>query len=466
MTRRIAFLVAATTSAVVLAFIVPLCFLVANLATDRATTRAREQAQSVATLVASLDDRETLARTVSDAGIRGPEVIVVEADGTVLGRDGVATAASLERDTIAAVTRAREEQGAFTIDQDHGLDAVVPVATSRGLEVVVSTVPTEELREGVLGAWVTIGTLGVGLVALSVAAAFRLGRRTSEPVVEVARVAHRLREGDSTARAVPGGPPETAELGRALNALADRIHDLVTDERENVADLGHRLRTPVTALRLDTDLVEDEELARRLRAHVDELQRSIDDVVRDARRSVRDELPRSSVLPVVVEARVAFWSPLAEDQGRRFTLTLDEGAVADPRTGAVVTARSPVPLPSEDVREIVDILLDNVFAHTSEGAEVRVSVRPVVLDGAGSPARAGVGLTVEDAGPGLQQPYRGRGHSDAGSTGLGLAIVHRLAEGIGGSVTLDRSVLGGLDVTVALPAQEGPPGEADPQRRP
>ena len=240
----------------------------------------------------------------------------------------------------------------------------------------------------------------------------------------------------------------------------------MTDERENVADLGHRLRTPVTALRLDTDLVEDEELARRLRAHVDELQRSIDDVVRDARRSVRDELPRSSVLPVVVEARVAFWSPLAEDQGRRLSLTLDDGAVTDPRTGAVVTARSPVPLPSEDVREIVDILLDNVFAHTSEGAEVRVAVRPVVLDGAGSPARAGVGLTVEDAGPGLRQPYRGRGHSDAGSTGLGLAIVHRLAEGIGGSVALDRSVLGGLDVTVALPAQEGPPGEADPQRRP
>ncbi|MGA8044722.1 MAG: HAMP domain-containing sensor histidine kinase [Dermatophilaceae bacterium] len=466
MTRRIAFLVAATTSAVVLAFIVPLCFLVANLATDRATTRAREQAQSVATLVASLEDRNTLARTVSDAGIRGPEVVVVEADGTVLARDGVATADTLDRDTWAAVVRAREEQGAFTVDQDHGLDAVVPVATPRGLEVVVATVPTEELREGVLGAWVTIGTLGVALVALSVAAAFRLGRRTSEPVVEVARVAHRLREGDSTARAVPGGPPETAELGRSLNALADRIHELVTAERENVADLGHRLRTPVTALRLDTDLVADEELARRLRDHVDELQRSIDDVVREARRSVREELPRSSQMPAVVAARVAFWSPLAEDQGRRLTLAVDEGAVADPRTGATVTARSPVGLPSEDVREIVDILLDNVFAHTPEEAEIRVTVRPVILDRVEGAGRAGVGLTVEDAGPGLHRPYRGRGHSDAGSTGLGLAIVHRLAEGVGGSVRLDRSDLGGLHVTVTLPAQEGRPIGTEARTRP
>ena len=56
MARRIAWLVAATTSAVVVAFIVPLCFLVANLADDRGTTRAREQAQSVATLVATLGD--------------------------------------------------------------------------------------------------------------------------------------------------------------------------------------------------------------------------------------------------------------------------------------------------------------------------------------------------------------------------------------------------------------------------
>jgi signal transduction histidine kinase len=266
MARRIAWLVAATTSAVVVAFIVPLCFLVANLADDRGTTRAREQAQSVATLVATVDDTTILSRTVADLSARGPQVVVVEPGGQVLGSDD-----PLPGDTAAAVERARTEQAAFTVSQDHGLDAVVPVVTARGLEVVVATVPTDELREGVLGAWATIVALGLGLVALSVAVAVRLGRRTSVPVTQVAEVAHRLREGDSTARAVPGGPPETAELGRALNALADRIHELVAAEREHVADLGHRLRTPVTALRLDTDLVEDEEVAGRLRGHVEDL---------------------------------------------------------------------------------------------------------------------------------------------------------------------------------------------------
>jgi signal transduction histidine kinase len=288
----------------------------------------------------------------------------------------------------------------------------------------------------VWGAWAAILALGLGLVAVSVAVALWLGRRTSVPVTQVAEVAHRLREGDSTARAVPGGPPETAELGRALNALADRIHELVAAEREHVADLGHRLRTPVTALRLDTDLVEDDDVAGRLRGHVEDLQRSIDDVVHEARRAVRDELPATTQVPPVVAARVAFWLPLAEDQDRRLDL--------------VVEVRTPggsplVGLAADDLGELVDTLLDNVFAHTPDGTMARVVVRTRADE---------VVVVVEDAGPGMPQPYLGRGHSAGGSTGLGLAIVHRIADGAGGSVDLGPSTLGGLCVTVHLPVHQ------------
>jgi signal transduction histidine kinase len=265
---------------------------------------------------------------------------------------------------------------------------------------------------------------------------------------------------------VPGGPPETAELGRALNALADRIHGLVADEREHVADLGHRLRTPVTALRLDTDLVEDDQVARRLRGHVDELQRSIDDVVREARRTVREELPGTAEVPGLVTERVAFWQPLAEDQGRRLTLVVDETPATDIRSGETVTVSSPVGASREDVRELVDTLLDNVFGHTPDQADARVVVRaaPPEADGGDEATRAAVVLVVEDAGPGLSRPYLGRGHSATGSTGLGLAIVHRLAETAGGSVRLGRSDLGGLAVTVTLPVRDEPGATVSPRR--
>jgi signal transduction histidine kinase len=424
MTRRIAWLVAATTSAVVVAFVLPLCFLVANIAADRATTRARDQAQSVARFAATLSDHEVLARTVGELSSQGPAVAVVEPDGRLLG-----STTPLEAHTLAAVERARRDQEAFTVRRAGGLDALVPVSTAEGLEVVVASVSDDELRAGVPMAWLTIGLLGLGLVGVSVAAAWTLGRRVSVPVTEVAEVAHRLREGDASARAVPGGPPETAELGRALNALADRIHGLVEAERENVADLGHRLRTPVTALRLDTDLVSDPEVAERLRGHVDHLQRSIDDVVREARRTVSTELPARTAPAAVVGERVDFWRPLAEDQGRGLELRV-EGATP------------PVALPAEDLGELLDTVLDNVFAHTPEGTDIRVTLS----DGDGAAV-----LVVEDAGPGMALPWRGRGHSAAGSTGLGLAIVHRLAEQAGGVVELGSSDLGGLSVRVALP---------------
>jgi len=428
MARRIAWLVAATTSAVVLAFIVPLCVLYANIANDKATARAREQAQSVATLVAALDDRVLISSNVTDLSNRGPQVVVVEPDGQLLGPQDPLSASSRR-----VATEARDEIKAFTRRTDDGVKSLVPVVTPRGIEVVVASVPAAELRSGVYAAWAAIVALGLGLVALSVAVALWLGRKTSVPVTEVAEVAHRLREGDSSARAVPGGPPETVELGEALNALADRIHGLVAAEREHVADLGHRLRTPVTALRLDTDLVEDEDVAARLRGHVEDLQRSIDDVVHEARRAVRDELPATCRLAPVVAERVAFWLPLAEDQGRRLDLFVE---LRTPGGSPLVG------LAADDLGELVDTLIDNVFAHTPDGTDARLRVRTAGNE---------VVVIVEDAGPGMEQPYLGRGHSHAGSTGLGLAIVHRIADGAGGSVQLEPSALGGLKVTVHLP---------------
>ncbi len=428
MTRRIALLVAATTAGVVVAFVLPLCILLANLAEAQATTRAVQQAQEVATLVATVADRATLDRTVAAASDEGPQVVVVEADGAVLG----GATPPLPEHVDAAVERGRRDRASFTTDFEGGRDAVVTIdqGDQAGLAVVVATVTDAELRAGVANAWLIVGLLGVGLVGLSVAVAWWLGRRISIPVTEVATVAHRLREGEADARAVPGGPPETAELGRALNALADRIHALVAAEREHVADLGHRLRTPVTALRLDTDLVEDTAVADRLRDHVDALQRSIDEVVREARRPVTDEMrPAIEVAPLLGE-RVSFWRALAEDQGRRLDLV-------------VLAPGARVELSADDVREVLDTLLDNVFAHTPEDAGARVVLRSTAGE---------VHLVVEDAGSGMTVPWRGRGHSGAGSTGLGLAIVHRVVEGAGGSVRLGDSELGGLRVEIRLPA--------------
>jgi signal transduction histidine kinase len=424
MRRQITWLVAATTSAVVVAFIVPLCVLVANIAADRATNQAREQAQAIALFVASVDSEEEVRQVVSLYVAQGVRVSVHLPSGETLGTE------ISDGDEAEEVAMARRTRAAFTQPTAAGIDVVVPVETDGEITVVESSVTNEELRAGVVAAWLTIIGLGALLVIVAIVIARRLGRRISVPVVHLADVAHRIRAGDRGARATVEGPAEAVELARALNQLADRIDTLVVSERESVADLGHRLRTPITALRLDTDLVPDTELAERLRGHVDELQRSVDTVVREARRPLRHSMPGTSDASEVVRARADFWEPLAQDQGREFRVDVPDHPC-------------PVPLASEDVADLVDVLLDNVFAHTPEGTSVLVALS----DGAGDRV-----LTVGDGGPGAGAAAIRRGESGSGSTGLGLDIVRRIAEGAGGGVVLRPSGLGGLEVAVRLPA--------------
>ena len=110
------------------------------------------------------------------------------------------------------------------------------------------------LDAGVWRAWARArGRWPSTLFVLSLVVADRLARSMTRPITELALTAERLGRGDLAARVEPAGPDEVREVGPALNRLAARISELLTRERESVADLSHRLRTPVTALRLDAE---------------------------------------------------------------------------------------------------------------------------------------------------------------------------------------------------------------------
>jgi len=283
-------------------------------------------------------------------------------------------------------------------------------------------------------AWLIFTGLGAVLLFIAVVGADRLGRRVSAPVTELAAVAHRLRAGELDARAVPRGSVETVELGAALNRLADRIGELLIAEREAVADLSHRLRTPVTALRLDAEAVTEPELAGRLRDHIGHLERTVDAVVKDARRPVRSTLGRSCDAASVVRDRVAFWSALAVDQDRDLTVSIP----------STVTLAA---IDASDLVDVVDALVDNVFAHTPDGTDFAVSLTMsdprIVL------------LEVADAGPGaVGSDVAARGHSTGDSSGLGLDIVRRAAVAAGGGLVVATSASGGMLAVVTLGVPE------------
>ena len=320
---------------------------------------------------------------------------------------------------------------------DGGREIVFAVRDPPGRTGVIRTfVADAALTTGVGRAWLLLALLGVVLLAVSLLVADRLARGLVRATIEVAAVSHRLARGELDARANPDAPVEVGVVAGALNTLAGRISELLREERETIADLSHRVRTPLTALRLDAEALPRAQDAARIGAGVDAVQRAVTSVIDAARRRATDATGCDAA--AVVAERVAFWSVLAEDTDRDVRTDLAPGPL-------------PVAAGRADLEALVDALLGNVFAHTPDGTgfAVRLGPRP------GGGAR----LLVADAGPGLTAgaDVLRRGASGGGSTGLGLDIARRTAEQAGGGLALGRSAAGGLAVTVDL----GPVGSGD-----
>ena len=425
MRRRLVLLSAAITSMVALAFLIPLIGLVGQLAHDRAMNNAERDAQFFASAVALMvpDDRDQVAALVStEASFDGRLTSVVFFDDTVAG-------APVPIDSL--IRSARDRQSTARFEVDGGEVLFVPISEGGGRTTLVRIfVPGALLSENVRSARLILILLALALVGIAVLVADRLARSITGPVRELADGAHRLAEGDLDAQVDASGPREVQEVGRAFNRLSGRIGRLLAVEREAAADLSHRLRTPLTALRLDIDAVDDEVVAGRLRDDVGELQRTVDFVIREARRPMRQAGGVIADLVAVVADRVRFWGALADEQERDWSVTLPDGARMIAGTAV-------------DLGAAVDALLANVFAHTEAGVgfDVTLTDEPGLLR-----------LTVADQGGGFGEEALERGWSGSDSTGLGLDIVRRTVEDAGGTMSV-RSDDGGI-VTMELPLAE------------
>jgi signal transduction histidine kinase len=409
---------------VVLAFSVPLALLVRSVARDRALTAAERDAAAVVPVLSVSADASVLASAIArtDAGQAG-RITVFLPDGRAVGAGGTAD---------ANVKLASSERRAFSSSVDGGVEIVSPVVLADGSTAVVRVfVPGSVLDAGVNRSWVALGGVGLALIAIGVLAADRVARATAAPVERLTEAADRLAGGDLAARVEPGGPPEIARAGSTFNALADRVLQLLAAERELVADLSHRLRTPVTALRLDAEGVADVEQRNRVLEDIDGLEAAVSALIREARQPLRSDIPVSDLVQILRD-RAAFWSPLADDQARSWDVDLPDTTL-------------PVRVDGGDLAAAIDVLLDNVFAHTPEGTGFRITAsRP--------PGQNNALVIVDDDGPGFaSDAVVERGTSLGGSTGLGLDIAKRTAAECGGSFEVSTRSGGGGRVVLSLP---------------
>ncbi|MFF7875309.1 sensor histidine kinase [Streptomyces californicus] len=425
----------AVTAMVVIAFAVPLGIVIRELASDRAFSDAERQAATIGPTLSITTDRAELTRAVlsTEPGGRGHLAVHVPVEDGPLGI-GTQRAARQDVETV------REDGRASVAEVEGGFVLLQPTALGTGeIAVVEVYVPEDEVSNGVATAWLMLAGVGLALIVGSVAVADRLGVRMVRPAQRLAGAAQELGEGNLATRVPEEGPTELRSAAVAFNSMADQVVQLLANERELAADLSHRLRTPLTVLRLNAASLGEGPAAEQTRAAVQQLEHEVDTIIRAA----REQRPHAQGSPAeagcdaseVIRERMSFWSALAEDEGR-------ETRVA----GADRAARIPVARP--ELAAALDALLGNVFRHTPVGTAFAVDVHH---------SGDAVIVLVSDAGPGIADPRAAlaRGGSGSGgdggsvgSTGLGLDIVRRVAESTGGDLRIGRSVLGGTEIRI------------------
>lgn len=302
-------------------------------------------------------------------------------------------------------------------------DATGPWAVAR---VLVPPPPARPLL-GLLLQTLVIYALLVGAIALIL-------KRLTQPLKALTRrVEHFAATRDASNPMPPAGPADVQQLIAAHNALEARIAGLLDEKDVMLGAIGHDLKTPLAALRVRIESVEDAEQRTRMAATIEDIARSLDDILSLARVGrPGDPLEVTDLTALVAQVVEEF-----EDMGE---------AVLYP--GA---ERITLPLRPTLLRRALRNLISNALRHGGGKAKVSLARQP-----------QSISVTIDDDGPGIPhdeiermlepfargEPSRNR---STGGAGLGLTLAHAIAEQHGGSLKLTNRTGGGLSATLTFP---------------
>ena len=274
-----------------------------------------------------------------------------------------------------------------------------------------------------------IAVIGFGALLTLLTALF-LVRRITVPLARASRAASQVGAGELPEPLPETGPAELAELARRFNVMATEVRELLDNRTTVLAGISHDLRTPMTRLQLNLEMLRDAPSAARIDkavADLADMNRLITGYLELARTTQPEARVRFDVAGLLEE--------LATDAGLDWTATAP---------CEIVAARLAL-------RQVVSNLIQNAQRYGGGTVELLLDCGPDATR-----------VTVRDTGPGIPAAqlekvfrpfYRLEGSRSAatGGTGLGLAIVRQLAEANGWQVRLENRSGAGLDAVLDIP---------------
>ena len=394
---------------------------------DKVTLRlARNLAGDIASVITLLRQNPDTPETVFDLAEEHMEMRLRVKAGDILPNAPPDESGLMERMMVRAM---REYVGKpFQIDT-RSLDrhVVIRVQLTDGVLVVVTT------RKRLFSSTTYIFVLwmvGTAMILFGVAVVFM--RNQVKPIRRLAFAADTFGKGRDAPSFKPEGASEVRQAATAFIAMRDRIQRQITQRTEMLAGVSHDLRTPLTRMKLQLELLGDREGAAELKGDVEEMEYMLEGYLAFA-RGEGSETPTPTSLTALLGDVVA--------QARR-----KGGDAIDLHTEGEIT----VPVRPAAMKRCVTNLVDNALRYADH-----VSVR------AGRRGDA-VEITIDDDGPGIPEDRRddvfkpfirleSSRNPVTGGGGLGLTIARDVLRGHGGDIELGNSPSGGLRARLRLP---------------
>ncbi len=353
------------------------------------------------------------------------ELVASIKDKAVLANDPWEASGLMER----MLTRALKSHVGrpFRIDTDSmKRHVVIDVQLASGVLHVITT--RKRLFSSTAYVFV-IWMVGTSLILFGLATIFL--RNQVKPIRRLAIAADNFGKGRDESGFKPEGAAEVRQAASAFLAMRERIVRQISQRTEMLAGVSHDLRTPLTRMKLQLEMLGDDKGADGLKADIAEMEHMLDGYLAFA-RGEGTEKPIATDLTALLEEAAA--------QARR------KGGIVDLHTEGRLT----VPLRPHAFKRCLTNLMDNAMRF-AEHVSVRAGKRDEAIE-----------ITVDDDGPGIPEDQReevfrpfyrieGSRNPGTGGVGLGLTIARDVVRGHGGDITLSQSPNGGLRARLRVP---------------
>lgn len=271
--------------------------------------------------------------------------------------------------------------------------------------------------------------VGTSMILFGVATIFM--RNQVKPIRRLAAAADELGKGRDAPNLKPEGAREIRQASAAFIAMRDRIQRQITQRTDMLAGVSHDLRTPLTRMKLQLEMVKDSSDTAALKDDVAEMEHMVEGYLAFARGEGFETPKPTNIAHILGDVVVS-----AKRRGTEVDLHTEGQFVVRVRQNAF--------------KRCINNLLDNADRHATH-VSIRTGKRGDAIE-----------ITVDDDGPGIPKHLRDEAfkpffrldesrNPETGGVGLGLTIARDIIRGHGGDIILSDSPSGGLRARLTLP---------------